>query len=175
MFAVFIILILIISTFIATFFIGLNCYSNGKVYGDERKRKFGKRLLLMPYGILATYSILFFIYDKISFQPNKNDVVGKYEISKVSNIEIENNDFEKYSLELKENREFYFKHKPEIEICENGTYKLTKSQSETNIVFQCGYSDNTAIIVNSLSSFEIEFIIGDPDNGQSISYKKVKN
>jgi hypothetical protein len=167
--------ILISSTFLITFFAGMNYYSNGKVYGDEKKRIFGKKLLILPYGILATYIVLFFLYQKISFKPNQNDLIGKYEISEAHNIKIEKSEFGKYNLELKRNGEFYFTNKPEIDICESGTYKLYKSNNEIGIGFDCGSIYNTSQIVTSLWSFEIEFIIGDPDSGESICYKKIEN
>lgn len=169
------IIILILLVFVGIFFFGFNYYSNGKVYGEEKKKIIGKRLMILPFGILATYIILFFLFQKISFNPNQNDIIGKYEISEVSNIEIKKTEFGKYNLVLKQNGEFYFENKPEIDICENGTYKYYKSGNESEVGFDCGNINSSAKIVSNLSSFKIEFIIGDPDSGESICYKKIEN
>lgn len=165
----------VFSVFIGTFFIGLNYYSNGETYGEGEKRKIGKRLMILPFVILISYFFFFYLFQKISFKPKQDDLVGKYEISEVSTIKIEKTEFSKYYLELKNNGDFYFNNKPEIDICEIGKYKLYNSTDESQISFDCGYNNSSAKIISGLNSFEIEFIIGDPDSGESIRYKKIEN
>lgn len=171
----FIILFLLFSLFIGLFFFGLNYYSNGKVYGDERKKRIGKKIILIPFIIFISFILLFFIYNKISFKPSDNDLIGKYEISVVSNIKIDKNDFEKCKLVLMKNGEFYVENKPNIDICENGKYNLYNSEDEIRINFNCSNNNALATIISNLSSFKIEFIIGDPDSSESISFKKIEN
>ena len=59
------IIILILLVFVGIFFFGFNYYSNGKVYGEEKKKLLEKRLMILPFGILATYIILFFSFKNI--------------------------------------------------------------------------------------------------------------
>jgi hypothetical protein len=175
MFTGFIIFMLIILAFLGSFFFGLNYYSNGKVYGDERKRNFVKKLIMLPFGIFIAYILLFYLFQEILFKPNLNEIIGEYEISDVNNIEIEKSNYQKHNLELKSNGEYNFKNKPNIEICERGIYNLYETGNKTEINFKCMNGNSSAKIINNLWSFEIEFIIGDPDSGENISYKKIEN
>ena len=56
---------------------------------------------------------------------------------------------------LKQNGEFYFENKPEIDICENGTYKYYKSGNESEVGFDCGNINSSAKIVSNLSSLKL--------------------
>lgn len=175
MFTGIIFILLVFSVIIGSFFIGINYYSNGEAYGDGKKRKIGKRVMLLPFAILTSYFLFFYLFQKISFKPKQDDLVGKYEISEVSTINIEKTEFSKFYLELKKNGEFYFNNKPGIDICEIGKYKFDNSADKSEISFDCGYTISYAKIVSGLNSFEIEFIIGDPDSGESVRFKKIDN
>ncbi len=175
MFANYIILLFFILLFFGLIFIGLNYYSSGNVNRIESKKKIGKKLMLFPFGVILICIFSIFIYQKISFKPNKNDIIGKYEISEASNVGIDKNEFKNYNLELKKNGEFQISNIPNLYICENGTYKFHNTENESEINFDGCNANNSANIVSSLNSFKIEFIIGDPDSGESIYFKKTEN
>jgi hypothetical protein len=174
MFTSIIIFILFFSVFLGIIFLGLDYYSSGKAYGEERKTKIGKRLMILPFGIVAAYILLFFLYQKIAFKPNEQDVIGSYEISEASNVGIEKKEFPQYNLELRKNGEFYFNNMPDIDICATGRYTIYDAEDGTGIRFDCLGNNGSAEIVSSLRSFKIEFNIGDPDSGERICYKKIE-
>ncbi len=130
----------------------------------------------VDWSLIGLYLLASFIFQKISFQPNKNDLIGIYEIENVSNMEIDEKDFKKHKLELYQNGAFKFINKPEIDIsCDKGKYKFWNNENEIGLLIDCGNRVSSAKIISNFNSFEIKFEIGDPDSRESIYYKKTEN
>lgn len=153
--------------------IGFNHYTNGQARHDNKKTIIGNSLMITPFILFGLYVFASFIFQKISFKPNKNDLVGIYEIEDVSNMEIDKKDFKNHKLELYRNGAFKFINKPEIDIsCDEGKYKFLNDENEIGLLIDCGNRVSSAKIISNFNSFEIKFEIGDLDSGESIYYKK---
>jgi len=106
---------------------------------------------------------------------NQKDLVGVYNISKTTNIDFDTSTYEHYQLELKSDSTFILTQTPYISICNNGRYEIDYEYENNELAFRCDSGITPASIVNELSGFHIEFILGDPDMNSSIIFKKTEN
>lgn len=109
--------------------------------------------------------------DLIMFKPSEKDLMGVYEIVDVNNLDINKTSYKKYQLELKSDGTFTLTPTPYIEVCESGMYEVDYSFAYNELAFRCdGFT--MAHIDPGFDTFRIEFVIGDPDNGESIYFGK---
>ena len=124
--------------------------------------------------IFITFPIFLFSCGNFYEKPNNNDIIGAYKISKITSSQIDKNNINKYFLTLHENGEFEMTKIPILNICEKGKYELDYNYEFNELTFQCGNQFSTAHIDTNVNNYEIEFIIGDPDSGESIYFEKIK-
>ena len=107
-------------------------------------------------------------------KPTQLDLVGKYHISKVTAQSPEKSNNGKFRLEFKRDGTFELTPLPGVEICDKGKYSVGYSFDDNEISFMCSGFITTAHIDRHYNYYRIEFIIGDPDSGESIYFEKDK-
>jgi energy-coupling factor transporter transmembrane protein EcfT len=168
-----ILLILAILVLGLLFIIGIIIFIIGKFKkNDENKiSKIGLKIVLIPITIIATILVYGLIREVFTSKPNKKDLVGKYEMSNSSFID---NRKENYNLEFFENGNFKISKTPYIDLCENGIYDVDYEFEDNEVSLKCGNGYSTARIDREFGNYKIEFIIGDPDSGESIYFEKIE-
>ncbi len=166
-------IILTIITLGITFTIGVILFIVGKFKKEDFKMsKRGLKITLIPIVIISIIFIYGFIWEVFSVKPNKQDLVGKYKMSNSSFLDIGK---ENYKLELFKNGTFSISKTPSIDLCENGKYNVDYEYEGNEISFECGNSSHMASINRGFENYKIEFIIGDPDSGESIYFEKIED
>ena len=157
-----------------TFTIGIILFIIGKFKKNDFNKisKIGLKTLLIPIVIVSLIILYGFVWDVFSAKPNKQDLVGKYKMSNSSFLDICK---ENYKLELFKNGTFSISKTPNINICKNGKYDVDYEFEGNEISFKCGNSYHMASINRGFGNYKIEFIIGDPDSGESIYFEKIKD
>ena len=125
-----------------------------------------------PFIILIGITVFGSIIELFEREPSFEELVGEYEIVDASNLNIDKKSYDQYKLILKDGR-FNLTPTPFIDLCQNGTYEVDYSYDYNEIAFNCG-GYYMAHIDKGFKSHRIEFIIGDPDSGESIYFGKKK-
>ncbi len=160
----------------ALFIIGAIVLMMGLSKKDKRNptRKMGLILMGIPLGIAAIAFLYDSCHDTFTAKPTNKDLVGIYHITGASGL-IAKSQYHLYKLEFRPDGTFYLSHTPNIDICETGKYVVDWQFELNEISFQCDNAGFTpAHIDRSFSGYRIEFIIGDPDSGESIFFTKDK-
>lgn len=155
------------------FILGLIILVIGLLKKNKRNTttKAGIIILGIPLFIFLIAFIYDFAHENFTKKPDKKDLVGVYFISETSGL-IPKSSYKSYRLEFKNDGTFYLTSTPHINICENGKYGIAWQDEMNELSIQCEKGFTTAHIDRSFSGFRIEFIIGDPDSGQSIYFTK---
>lgn len=169
-------ILIVLAVFIlgSTFTIGIILFIIGKFKKNDFNKvsKIGLKTLFIPILIVLLVITYGFIWEMFSAKPNKQDLVGKY---KMSNSSFYGVGKENYKLELFKNGTFSISYIPSIDLCENGKYEVDYKFEDNEISFECGNSCHMASINRGFGNYKIEFIIGDPDSGESIYFEKIKD
>ncbi len=166
-------LFLAILTLGVLFIIGIILFIIGKFKknDDNITSKTGLKIILIPIIIITSIVVYGFIREVFTSKPDKKDLVGRYKMSNSSFIDIGK---ENYKLEFFENGNFTISKTPNIDLCENGEYDVDYKFVDNEVSFKCGNGYSTARIDREFGNYKIEFIIGDPDSGESIYFEKVE-
>lgn len=135
--------------------------------------KIGLVFISIPIGIFAIIFIYDFSHDIFTKKPVDKDLVGIYHITDAGRL-IPTNQYRLYTIEFKKDGTFYLSPTPNINVCESGKYSVDWEFDFNELSFQCDKGFTTAHIDRGFSGFRIEFIIGDPDSGDSIFFTKDK-
>lgn len=131
----------------------------------------GLIILSIPLSIFLIYVSYNYAHENFTQKPDDKDLVGVYYISETSGL-ISKSSYKSYRLEFNNDKTFYLTPTPHISICEKGKYGVAWEDEMNELSIQCEKGFSTAHIARSFSGFRIEFIIGDPDSGQSIYFTK---
>jgi hypothetical protein len=175
---IFSILLLLLMAFLGlTFLVGLILLLIGRLKKD-RKNDFtevGIVLAGIPAGIVALLFLLSLLGELFSSKPDEDDLVGKFHLVEVSGLSFDESTFNNYTLEFYKNGKFSMSNTPYIELCKSGDYNVNYSSNYNELSLHCpkkGYY--SAHIVREFGSYKIEFVIGDPDRGNSLFFQKTK-
>jgi hypothetical protein len=170
-----ILLFLIFVLLAVTLIVGLIILRIAQLKKDKEypTKKTGQILISIPLTVFAIYILYYLAHNNFTEKPTDKDLVGTYHIVDASGL-IPSNLYNSYSLEFKEDSTFVLTRIPNVNVCENGQYSVDWELDYNEISFQCGKGFTTAHIDRGFSRFKIEFIIGDPDSGQSIFFSKDK-
>lgn len=143
----------------------------------SRKKKISKVGLIfiaVPILIVAYLFIYDIISEKYFVRPSKNELVGKYHLIDAEIRGFDKSSYNKYSLILNKDSTFTLTPTPYIDVCESGKYELDYSAEYNELFFRCSQGGYSAHIDRHLNYYRIEFIIDDPDTGESIFFEKDK-
>lgn len=107
-------------------------------------------------------------------KPTKAELVGTYHVSKETVERLDPSTYHQYRLEFKKNGTFELTPLRDVDVCSNGKYALDYNDDYNELTFYCGKSLTSAHIDRHFGFYRIEFIIGDPDSGESIYFEKDK-
>ncbi len=157
------------------FFIGIVLLIIGLLEKKKRnsETKTGLIFISIPLGFFLIAILYEFMFDKFAKKPSEKDLVGVYHITSAKGL-IPKEFYRSYKLELKNDRTFYLTPTPYINVCEQGNYSLDYQFNINELSFQCKKGFTPAHIKRGFSGFNIEFIQGDPDRGESICFTKDK-
>ena len=127
----------------------------------------------IPIGLIITILIIGFIYDFLTTNPTKTDIVGVYKIIEVNNLEIKEENYENYELKLKKNGEFEIDKIPYLQNCSSGKYSFDPENLFFGLQCDSIYITNFEIEKN-IGTFKIKYIHSDPDNAQNIYFEKIQ-
>ena len=147
----------------------------GLLKKDKRNSttKTGLIFMSIPIGIVAIVLLYDFSHDKFTTKPTDKELVGIYHITDASGL-IPSNHYFSYRLEFRNDGTFHLSPTPNINVCETGKYSVDWQFNFNELSFLCDKGFTPAHIDRSFSGFRIEFIIGDPDSGESIFFSKDK-
>lgn len=140
------------------------------------KNPMNKKQLLKGFSLFI-FPLLIFIYYSIKpsllYEVTDENIVGTYKFSKSSTIDV--SDLEKIRLTIDSKGSFYLNDRiPKVNICQKGEFDFSPEIEEINALsFSCGNTISVQGIKRNFTNFEIELIIGDPDNNQVIYLEKV--
>lgn len=159
---------------ILTFVIGIVVLIFGKLRKNNNNKLFniGLKITLTPIILIATIIGYGFIREVFTSKPDKKDLVGKYVMSDASFI---SNEKEKYTLQFFNSGKYKITETPNIDLCENGEYDVDYQFDGNELSFKCDGGYRIASIDRGFGGYRIQFVIGDPDSGESIYFEKVKN
>jgi heme/copper-type cytochrome/quinol oxidase subunit 2 len=160
---------------IGAFIIGVVILFVGHLKKDKKNStiKTGLIITAIPLAVLAILFLYDFARDKSTKKPSDKDLIGIYHISEASG-QIPKALYSSYRLEFKNDGTFYLSPTPKISVCENGKFTVDWQFDYNELSFQCDKAFTLAHIDRGFSGFKIEFIIGDPDSGESIFFSKDK-
>jgi len=160
-----------------TFIVGLVLFIIGQLKKDKKNkiRKAGLIIGSIPIGIILLLLMLSLIGEIFTSKPDNEDLVGIYRIVKVTQLDIDKTKYSEYVLEFDEDNTFTLTQTPYIDVCESGKYKVDYKWDYNELSLECPTFFTSAHIVRDFGNFQIEFIIGDPDSGESIYFEKTSN
>jgi hypothetical protein len=153
--------ILAIFTLCLTLIIGIILLAIGKFKQRDKLSNLGLKILLIPIIVVVALFIYAIGFEILTTKPNLEELAGKYVSS------------ENYKLKLLSNGNFEMDNIPEIDLCENGKFRFDEEDDE--IWFNCDSISSSAKIDRRIGNYKIEFIIGDPDSGESVYFEKIKD
>jgi len=158
-------------------FIFLKPHFGNAIYSFFKKNgiiKIGALLIIIPAMAIAG----FFIYNKVSdltfAKPTQAELIGKYHIIEATNNRFDPSTFYRFKLEFKKDSTFELTPLTDVEVCSKGKYKVDYQFDYNELTFYCGKEVTSAHIDRHFGFYRIEFIIGDPDSGDSIYFEKDK-
>lgn len=160
-----------------TFLVGLILLIIGKLKRDKNNNLIKSGLIFagIPTSIAVLLLLMNLFSEIFSSKPNEKDLVGKYHIVEVTNLDFDKNTYDNYNLQFYKNGQFTLTPTPYIDVCENGKYDVDYSSSYNELSLQCENDFTSAHINRGFGNHQIEFVIGDPDSGESIFFEKVEN
>lgn len=140
---------------------------------NNNTRKKGLLLTGIPSSIILV-CLLFSLFNELfTSKPQTKDLVGTYHIVKVTRLDFDKNTYDKYKLQFFENGAFTLTTTPFIDICQSGKYKVDYDFDYNELSLDCTNLFTSAHIDRGFGNYRIEFVIGDPDSGESIYFEKV--
>ena len=136
--------------------------------------KAGLIICCIPIAMIVIPLFFGGIINSFKHKPASNELVGEYQIAEIRNLDFDKATYKKYKLILKKDSTFILTPTPYIEICDSGSYAVDYSFEFNEISYRCGMGYIPSHIDRQFGNFRIEFIVGDPDSGQSIFFEKVK-
>jgi len=146
-------------------------------------RKFFKRngivktavlLIIIPAAAIVIVCIYDGVTNLIFAKPTQVELVGTYHISKVTVGDFDPSTFHKFKLEFKKDSTFELTPLKDVDICDKGKYSVDYEFDGNELTFYCGKEITTGHIDRHYGFYRIEFIIDDPDSGESIYFEKDK-
>lgn len=153
--------ILAIFTLCLIVIVGIILLIIGKFKHRDKLSNLGLKILLIPIIVIVALFIYATGFEILTTKPNLEELTGKYVSS------------ENYKLKLLSNGNFEMDNIPEIDLCENGKFRFYEEDDE--IWFNCDSISSSAKIDRGIGDYKIEFIIGDPDSGESVYFEKIKD
>jgi len=151
-----------------TFLVGLAFLLNNNT------RKKGILLVGIPSSIVIVCYLFSLFSELFTSKPQSKDLVGTYHIVKVTQLDFDKNTYDKYKLQFFENGTFKLTTTPSIDICQSGKYDVDYEFEYNELSFKCEKTVTTAHIDRGFGNYRIEFVIGDPDSGESIYFEKAE-
>ena len=160
-----------------TFIIGLILFIIGQLKKDKKNkiRKTGLIIGSIPIGCIILLLVFNLINEIFTSKPNKETLVGIYQIVKVTQLDIDKDTYDQYVLKLNKGNTFTLTPTPYIDICISGEYKVNYKMYYNELSLWCPSVISSVHIDRNFGDFQIEFVIGDPDSGQSIFFEKIGN
>ena len=131
-------------------------------------------LIFIPAAAVAGWFIYDIVSDLTLPKPTQFQLVGKYHISKVTAGDLDPSTFHQFKLEFKKDSTFELTPINDINVCSKGKYAVDYSFDYNELTFFCDKGITSAHIDRHYGFYRIEFIIGDPDSGESIYFEKDK-
>lgn len=159
------------------FLVGLVMFTVGQLKKDKnnRIRKTGLIIAGIPTTIVVLMLLLSLIGEIFTSKPDNSDLVGKFQIVKVTQLDFDKSTFKNYHLQFHENGKFTLTPTPFIDVCKSGKFKINYDSYYNELSLECSAFYTTAHIDRGFGGYKIEFVIGDPDSGRSIFFEKVEN
>jgi hypothetical protein len=154
-----ILFLLAIITSSLTLIVGIVLLIIGKFKQRNKLSNLGLKILLIPIIVVVALFIYAIGFEILTTKPNLEELAGKYVSS------------ENYKLKLLSNGNFEMDNIPEIDLCENGKFRFDEDDDE--IWFNCDSISSSAKIDRGIGDYKIEFVIGDPDSGESVYFEKI--
>ena len=156
------------------FIVGASLTLIGFISKTQKKLiKTGLMICLIAIGLVVIPLVFTSIFNSVKYKPASIDLVGEYQITEVTNLEFDKTTYNRYKLVLKSDSTFTLTPIPNIEVCDSGKYEFDYSYEGNELSFRCGRSYFPGHIERRFRGLKIEFIIGDPDSGQSIFFGKI--
>jgi hypothetical protein len=169
------IMILLFFVFITLFGVGFIIILIGSIRKPRFNRvtKIGMTFFSLPVIVILVGLGYEVFHNIISTKPDEQDIVGTYQISDDSGL-LKGHKLNKFKLVLKQDYTYTFTPIPMISICQEGKYELDYQFKLNELTFRCENGLIPAHLNRELGGFTIEFVIGDPDGGESIHFKKIQ-
>jgi hypothetical protein len=166
--------LIVILIFVLIFLAGILLIILGlfKKKNSNRILKAGLIVAGIPVTILLVGCLISWGFSAFAMKPNQNQLVGTYHLSKANVSDLQESTFKNYKLEFRSDSTFSLTPLPNIGICESGKYSVDYASDFNELTFECDNTYRSAHIDSWLRCFRIEFIIGDPDSGESIFFEK---
>ena len=132
----------------------------------------GLIICCVPLVSIGIASLLSSLFDYLKPRPDRAELVGEYQISEVTNLKFDKETYDHYKPVLNADSTFSLTATPYIKVCDSGRYGIDYSYSGNELEFQCGRGYRFMHIERQFNGFRIEFVIDDPDSGQSIYFEK---
>ncbi|WP_109852207.1 hypothetical protein [Aquimarina sp. AU58] len=132
---------------------GLYISIKGIVKKDNKLKYWSIPFIGIPI-IIVLYSLFPNVLTK---KPTEKELIGIYKIVSAKNG-IPKSEFDKHTLNLKEDGTFEFTETSGINLCKNGNYDLDYGTKGNELSFQCGLGWTSAHIKRKIIGFEIEFL-----------------
>jgi hypothetical protein len=142
---------------------------------NNNTRKKGILLAGIPSSIVIICLLFSWFSEQFTSKPQTKDLVGTYHIVKVTQLNFDKNTYEKYKLQFFENGTFKLTPTPSIDVCQSGKYKVDYEFEYNELSLKCPNLYTSAHIDRGFGNYRIEFVIGDPDSGESIYFEKIEN
>lgn len=141
---------------------------------NNNTRQKGLVLIGIPSSIVFVCLLFSLFSELFASKPQTKDLIGTYQIVKVTRLDFDKNTYDKYKLQFFENGTFTLTATPFIDVCQNGKYKVDYEFDYNELSLDCTNLFTSAHIDRGFGNYRIEFVIGDPDSGESIYFEKIK-
>ena len=136
--------------------------------------KVGLIICCIPVAAITIPLLFAEIVSPFKYKPSWTELIGEYQITEVTKRGFDKSTFNSYKLVFKSDSTFTLTPTPFIDMCDSGKYELDYSEKYNELSYRCGMGYYSGHIERRFGDFRIEFIIGDPDSGESIFFKKAK-
>lgn len=126
----------------------------------------------IPAGLFLVVMFYYLFLAIVETKPSDKDLIGVYHITETTNIDFDKSTFNEYKLVLRQDSTFTLTPISSIQVCDSGKYELDYRYDYNELTLRCPSYITTAHVDRRIGSFRIEFVIGDPDSGESIYFGK---
>lgn len=142
---------------------------------NNNTRKKGLLLAGIPSSIVLVCLLFSLSSELFTSKPQTKDLIGTYHIVKVTRLDFDKNTYDKYKLQFYENGTFTLTKTPFIDLCQSGKYEVDYEFDSNELSLECKNLVTSAHIDRGFGNYRIEFVIGDPDSGESIYFEKIES